>query len=107
MLWQPLSGSSTAARLDEQVARAPLDDRLGHRVFMSRLHQEAQRVHAHLLEGNPIYLDRTRAARVIALANERQQPVFVETGCVDSEAGYVDVDLTKEILIASHSRITR
>ena len=87
-----------AVFLDYQVAGTPFDHGLDLELFVSGDDQEPERVLPHHFEGSPVDLDRDHAARLLALAKERQQLTRVVNSFF--EVCDVDVDLAEERFVA-------
>ena len=87
-----------AVFLDYQVAEAPFDHGLDLGLLVSGDDEEPERVLPHRFEGGMVDLDRDHAARLRALAKERQQLTLVVNTLF--EVCDVDVDLAEERFVA-------
>ena len=87
-----------AVFLDYQVAEAPFDHGLDLGLLVSGDDEEPERVLPHRFEGGMVDLDRDHAARLRALAKERQQLTRVVN--TRFEVCDVDVDLAEERFVA-------
>lgn len=92
---------------DNQVARSPFDNELGLEVFVSRGDQEAHGVLMDLFESGRVYLDRSGASGVGALADKRQETFSGKAEYIGFEPGDVHVDLPKKVFVASYSCFPR
>jgi hypothetical protein len=86
--------------LDDEVALSPFNHRLGLRLFVAWGDKEAERFCSNPLEGGRGHLDRSPAASLRALADERKRLIPIRSMGLLFHLRDVGVDLAEECLVA-------